>query len=245
LATAKTNSINFIMPEGRTIHRCRGKFSAASHSIHPMSNGRIGFADAGNNRIYRMSADGTSKKALNPLIGYPRVFDAIHLNDFVETPIGILASCFDYRPWRIVKGRFPEAWAVGGFGLILNITKYGRVEYSGLDHPHSLKCEGNSLYVCSSSIGVFHQFDLDYSLVEKKKWEITDDHFLRGACHIGDTWYLGGSRNRHRGGKSRRGAIYTLKGDTVVRRDLTSLVDIYDILPWDDSIMSRITHNFN
>ena len=49
--------------------------------------------------------------------------DAIHLNDFAVTASGILASSFDYRPWRQTKEDITwDDWCTGGYGVILNLT---------------------------------------------------------------------------------------------------------------------------
>jgi hypothetical protein len=179
------------------------------------------------------------------------------MNDFAMTPHGILASCFDYKPWRDVRsdlGR--EEWHGISFGIIINIFDNGNDADSGKDGrahvvgcgfngPHSLKyIDNNYLYLCSSHTGVFHvcEFGDNGVLKERAGFKISNQHFLRGACRTNGKWLLGGSSFRHTEKVADNVAIYVVDSRFKLERvhALPGTGEIYDILAWRDDVMKNL-----
>jgi len=168
----------------------------------------------------------------------------------VVTPHGVLASCFDYRPWRKVREEISwEDWCSGGYGLVVNLTGdgqrgMGRIAGCGMNHPHSLTFRDPYLYLCSSATGDFHQFEFDAHGVmhERKRIHVTDQHFLRGVFRTGDGWLLGGSSVRHGEVMARTTALYHLNeaSGKIESRTVAGPGEIYDVLPWQDDVLQPI-----
>ena len=252
LLISSDNCVRRLTNSGCQRIEMRGRYDALAHSVRVVGEDLIGVVDTGNSQVVVMKRDGQLGAILRPLEvweDYPR--DAIHLNDFAATPYGILASCFGYRPWRKVAENVSwEHWASGGYGLILNLTGadgkgIGRVVGCGFDQPHSLHyVPPNHLYLCSSGTGIFHMCELDRGglVRQRREYEITRDHFLRGACRTDTGWFLGGSRVRHGKKIADRIEIYHLEEPSgkVARRSIDCAGEIYDILPWRDDLLQPI-----
>ncbi len=224
------------------------------HSLHFINDNAVGVVDTGHSAVRIIDKCGQQIKTLNPVACWLEVpEDAIHLNDFVMTPYGLLASCFDYRPWRLIRELMPyEEWCTGGYGLILNLTGEshngaGRIIGCGFNHPHSLNYIDPFLYLCSSSTGTFSicEFSGTGTLIEKSQHKITEDHFLRGACYMQDGWFLGGSTFRHEQLIAENVEIYyfNMLSETIQKKEIQGKGEIYDILPWKDEIMAPIIKN--
>lgn len=251
LLVAGDNTLTRIQPGGGFCTPLGGRFDALAHSVHPMGDGRSGVVDTGNSRLLCVDPGGAIVDVYEPIASWGEVpHDAIHLNDFAVTPAGILASCFDYRPWRKVKaGTSWDDWCTGGYGLVLNLTGdgptgAGRVVGCGFNHPHSLNYVDDRLTLCSSATGVFHVCELEWhGLVrEARRYQVTEDHFLRGACRCDGGWFLGGSSTRHGQVMSNTIEIYRLETATgrVERRSIPGTGEIYDILPWREEVMQPL-----
>ncbi len=238
-------------PEGDPLlHRVKHSTDPLLHSIHPINDTLIGAVDTGHSLLRVLNHQFEQVSAISPLATWQAAPpDAIHLNDFVVTPLGILASCFDYRPWRAVKdAQSFEDWCSGGYGLILNLTGFkekgkGKVMLCNLCQPHSLTLYKKELYLCSSGNGTIHKaaFLADNSLRELARAKITDTHFLRGLyCHE-DGFFVGGSTSRHGQKLADSAAIYSLDPELKVKETLSLTFDgeIYDILPWSDSLNTQ------
>ena len=98
--------------------------NSLSHSIHPIGEAEFGVIDTGHSCLRVFRNDLSPSYVLEPLAPWEDLPpDAIHLNDFAVTPCGIVASCFDYRPWRKMQAELSwERWCRGGYGLALNLT---------------------------------------------------------------------------------------------------------------------------
>ncbi len=230
-----------------------GSYKALAHGIHIIGNELFGVVDTGNSVVRIINGNGDEVKTYKPLESWGDIpHDAIHLNDFALTPFGFFASCFDYRPWRsswIKKQESFEDWCKSGYGVILNLSGdedkgVGRIVGCGFNHPHSLQYVDPFFYVCSSSTGVFHvcSFTKSGELTEKSRFDITDDHFLRGAYKASDGWFLGGSSFRHGMTISNSMEVYFLKESNgeIEKKALGISGEIYDILPWNDEILQPI-----
>jgi hypothetical protein len=234
-----------------------GPYDPQLHGIHVLDDDTIGVVDTGHSAVRIIDKSGQQMEILNPVASWLEVpQDAIHLNDFVMTPYGLYASCFDYRPWRVIRERIShDDWCTGGYGLIINLTGNarqgaGRIVGCGYNHPHSLNYEDPLLYVCSSSTGTFSicDFSSTGTLIEKSQHKITEDHFLRGACFSDSGWFLGGSTFRHNKLIAENIEIYyfDIISQTVQKKEIQGKGEIYDILPWNDEIMNPIIkHHFS
>ena len=243
--------ITRVMPDRYVRTELKGRHEALAHSVHVIDELSVGVVDTGNSRVVVLNRNGEIEKTYEPIRSWgDDLQDAIHLNDFAVTPHGILGSCFDYRPWREAREQTSwEDWCSGGYGLVLNVTGSGghgegRVVGCGFNHPHSLKYIEPDLYLCSSATGIFHvcEFNGDSLLREKAQYRVTEDHFLRGACHADGGWYLGGSSTRHGEVLSDTMEIYFLEeaSGRVEKRIIEGGGEIYDILPWREEILEPI-----
>ena len=215
-----------------------------AHSVHPIDGMGIGVADTGNSRLLIYGQDMEASVSFEPLEGWGAIPpDAIHLNDFVRTPQGFVASCFNYQPYRTVEVPGYH-WQSRGYGLLLSLEKHkgrnvGRVLAGGLHCPHSLVWHNDRLYCCASATGEFVRFAYNAQgmLVEESRTLITKDHFLRGALPLEDgSWILGGSSLRRVDSKGM--AVFRLMPDgTIHTMHVASAGEIYDILPWNEAIM--------
>lgn len=242
------NFMTRITPTGYVRSPLTGTYDALAHSVHVIDAETVGVVDTGNSRVILLNRQGQITGSLDPISHWGQVpHDAIHLNDFVLTLHGLLASCFDYRPWRKVKEHISwQDWCVGGYGLVLNLTGNGktgagRIVGCGLNHPHSLTFEDPFLYLCSSSAGDFHVFEFDSHGVmrEKKRYHVTHEHFLRGVYRMPDGWLLGGSAVRHGEVISHTTALYFLEEKTgrIEKKTVGGPGEIYDVLPWKDAVL--------
>jgi len=251
LLVASDDTVRRFTPERVDSVELPGTQNSLSHSIHPIGQGEFGVIDTGHSCLRVFRDDLSPSRVLEPLAAWGDLPpDAIHLNDFAVTPRGIVASCFDYRPWRKVQAELSwECWCRGGYGLALNLTGdrgagAGRVVGCGWNHPHSLVYRDGHLHLCSAAAGVFHAcaFTDDGTLVERRRVPVTQTHFLRGAWHSGDGWFLGGSTSRHGEVMARDMAVYFL--DDASGRCTSKAVpgagEIYDVLPWRDDLLGLI-----
>jgi hypothetical protein len=233
------------------IFKFTGQHSPLLHSVHVIDRDTFGTVDTGNSAVRIIDNNGIQTNCITPLEAWGNLpKDAIHLNDLVMTPHGLLASSFDYRPWRVTSGTMrAENWHNGGYGLVINVTGgpqtgAGCIVGCGFNHPHSLTYVAPHLYLCSSTTGTFSvcSFNNNGTIVEDYRHKITKDHFLRGAYCYNDGWFLGGSTNRHGEVISENVEIYHLTPSTgeTVKKEIRGKGEIYDILPWKDEIMSPI-----
>lgn len=224
-----------------------GPHENLAHSVHVLEDLGIGVADTGNSRLLLFGPDRKAFLTLNPLEGWQDVpKDALHLNDFVLTPEGVVASCFNYQPFRAMEFS-GYRWQTGGHGLLLSLKRFQgrtlcRILAGGLNCPHSLCWHKDSLYCCSSATGDFLRFA--YSgrgqLEEKGRVRITTDHFLRGVLPLEDGgWVLGGSAVRRADGHGM--ALFRLDaGGAIETLPVAAAGEIYDILPWEAAIMEPV-----
>ncbi len=251
LLISTDNTVTRLTSTGFVRSELDGGFDALAHSVHPITESHVGVVDTGNSCVVVLNRNGEVADAFSPLEAWgPVPHDAIHLNDFVVTPYGILASCFDYRPWRKVKEEISWTnWCSGGYGLVLNLTGdgdkgAGRVVGCGFNHPHSLTYFSQYLYLCSSATGEFHRCEIDSggSLREVFRHQVTTEHFLRGAHPTGDVWFLGGSSRRHGEIVANSMALYQFDEHTgkTEKQYLGGQGEIYDVLPWDEELLEPI-----
>lgn len=257
LLIASDNLLTCITSSGRLSRLILpGPHENLLHSVHPIGDTGIGVMDTGNSRllVYTGSlcdlADQTTPTvalSFEPLAGWENIpADAIHMNDFAVTPRGLVASCFNYRPYRTVA--LPSRpWQPLGYGLLLSLEKHkghnvGRVLAGGLSCPHSLVWHENRLYCCASATGDFIRFAYNTRgmLVEEETLHITDKHFLRGALPLKDgDWLLGGSHMRRDEGAGM--ALYRLSASgKITMLPVARSGEIYDILPWRDEVMRPV-----
>lgn len=257
LLIATDNFLRRYSSRGCESYELKGRYDALAHTVRVAGRDLIGIVDTGNTQLVFINREGALEYVLRPLQfwgDYPS--DAIHLNDFVATPFGVLASCFGYRPWRqIIAATSWEDWSASGYGLILNLNGgdkkgVGRVVGCGFDQPHSLHyVPPNQLYVSSSATGVLHVCDItEAGLVqERRRHPVTQSHFLRGAYRVSSGWLLGGSCFRRGPKQSDHMEIYLLdetSGSVTVKR-IELMGEIYDILPWHEDILRPlIARNF-
>lgn len=257
LLIATDNILNRLSPTNCNRTQMFGHHATLAHSVHVIDENLIGLVDTGNSQLLVINKKGKVKTIYNPVSHWGTLPpDAIHLNDFVVTPHGILASCFDYRPYQKVKNEVSwDKWSKGGYGVILSLTGeegngMGRIVGCGFNQPHSLQYTEPNLYVCSSSIGVLHvcEFVNGGLLREKMQYKITDDHFLRGAYKVNNEIFLGGSSRRYGEAIASSMEIYNLDelSGKVMKKSLGLEGEIYDILSWKNYIMQPlINHHFS
>ncbi len=225
-----------------------GPHDNLAHSVHLVQGQSIGIADTGNSRVLVYSNDMKACTTFDPLEGWGEIpSDAIHLNDFVRTPQGFVASCFNFRPYRSVE-RPGFRWQNRGYGLLLSLEKHngcnvGRVLAAGLSCPHSLVWHEERLYCCASATGEFLRFAYNAQglLVEEARFFISSEYFIRGALPLDDgSWLLGGSSLRREASKGM--AVLRLAPDgTVTELPVAAAGEIYDILPWNDAVMRPVS----
>ena len=227
--------------------RLPGPYSNLAHSVHVFPDTGIALADTGNSRVLLYGFDLSGRIGFEPLEGWPQApEDALHLNDAIWTPHGIIASCFNYRPFRSVQVE-GWSWRDKGYGFLVSLEKYrgrnvGRIVACGLDCPHSLLWHKERLWCCASAAGdlVRLAFSDRGQLREEERLHITSDYFLRGLMPLEDGGLLlGGSALRGRNSKGM--ALLRLMPDGVVREyPVARTGEIYDILPWRSAVMRSI-----
>ena len=193
------------------------------HSIHPLGNGFLGLVDTGNSVIRIIDKGGKQVDTLSFLDSWGELpHDVVHLNDFTNTPHGLIASCFDYRPYRNVRKEIPwNKWCSQKYGLLINVTGNpvvgpGAIIGCGFNHPHSLQYHDPYVYLCSSATGTFIRLSMDKNgfVTKKVEYAVTSEHFLRGALKIGSKWVLGGSSMRHAQVMSNTASLYFFSEST-------------------------------
>ena len=221
----------------------KARYPMELHSIHPIGDKKLGIVDTGNSVIRIIDKSGQHIETLSFLDSWGDIpKDAVHLNDFTSTPHGLIASCFDYRPYRTVRKDIPwNTWCSQRYGLLINITGNqvvgpGAIVGCGFNHPHSLHYFEPYIYLCSSATGELVRLSLDEHGFVKQKLEfaITSEHFLRGSMRIGSKWVLGGSSMRHGQVVNNTAALYFFceKTKVIQKYDLSFPGEIYEILPW-------------
>jgi len=250
LLVSSDDELRRFTPTNHTKVQLPGPYPSQGHSVHLIDKDTIGVADTGNSVIRLFSSTSEHLRDLAPVADWPQLpHDAIHLNDFAVTPHGIIASCFDIRPWRSVQARFGDrkTWSTSGLGVLLNVSDgngSGRVIGCGLDHPHTLVYRSPYLFNCSSSHGTFHRWKFTDrgTMLRVQDIHVTQEHFLRGACCVDNIWYLGGSTPRHTQPLCHRMAVYRLDeaSGTTERKLLPIGGEIYDILPWRENVMHPV-----
>lgn len=223
-----------------------GPHQNLAHSVHQLGNGLTGVADTGNSRVLLISGE-SATIAMSPLDGWQDApEDAIHLNDFIPSGDAIITSAFSYQPFS--DWRHSElAWRSAGWGVLFEMRRYkgktiSRVVATGLNCPHSLTMHNGDLYCCSSSMGELCQLHADgdgvFQIVRKTK--VTDTHFLRGLLRIDGGWLLGGSSvRRQQDGIGM--CLYFLSDEGGVEYlPLAGPGEVYDILPWNDAVMTGV-----
>ncbi len=251
LVLGSDNAIVEVAPGGVKERILPGPHDNLVHSVHSVGE-RIGVVDTGNSVLLFKSPETGRLERLDPLQGWEqRPEDAIHLNDFTPWKGGYLASCFHFGPFHHLK-RHRALWKLGGYGLILFLqqirdTTTAKVVASGLHCPHSLKPHAGRLYCCSSMEGSFIALEEDArgQLRESHRWDVTSEHFLRGALRHEHGWFLGGSTIRHRNTSSL--ALFDLHEESgaVTAMPVANAGEVYEILPWDDAIMRPLTATLN
>lgn len=250
LLIASEDSVTAVSPHGVRTLRLPGPYPSLAHGIHPIDDETFGVVDTGNSCLRLYDREGNHLRDVCPIRAWPDVPpDAVHLNDFVVTPQGIIGSCFDFRPFRTVRTQVP-GWndiPAPGVGLLLNLSdlsEAGRIVACGLNHPHSLIYREPEVVHCCSSTGSLHfwQFADQGTLQQRRVCTITDEHFLRGVLPDGERWFLGGSTTRHSTSPGSRMAVYRLTESTghVECKWLPLTGEIYDILPWDGPLLHPI-----
>ncbi len=215
------------------------------HRVRVFKDRGIAVADSGNSRLLLFSRDFSSHVEYDALGGWrQRQPHVMHLNDAILTPRGIIASCFNYRPWRSIEGKEKSWWRNQGHGLILSLEKRegintGKILACGLSCPHNLTWHNNRVWCCSSASGelVGLAFTPQGFLREEERVFITDKYFLRGLLPLEDGGFLlGGSVMRQWNDPERSGAaIFHLKADGKIEEHILPLKgEIYDIMPWDE-----------
>ncbi len=218
-----------------------------AHSIKPLGTDMLGVADTGNSRVLMLAGERCAL-SLSPLEGWgePLPPDAVHLNDFVSWRDGVLASTFNHQPFGFWK-ETDLNWKNEGWGCLFHLRRHAgrttaRIAASGLDCPHSLALRDDNVYCCSSAAGTFLGYSPDKHglLREVERCKVTDTHFLRGCLRLDTGWLLGGSSLRRR--KDGGGMVLFLLSDTgdVRRLPVGGPGEIYDIIPWDGTIMPGI-----
>jgi hypothetical protein len=83
-----------------------------AHSVHIFPDMGIAVADTGNSRVLLYGFDLSGWISFDPLESWPQTpEDALHLNDTIWTPHGIVAFCLNCRPFReyFLRGIMPLA----------------------------------------------------------------------------------------------------------------------------------------
>jgi len=233
-------------PSGIQRIRLPGPHHNYTHSVKPVGEDSLAVADTGNSRILLLHGE-KCVASLSPLEGWEQELpeDAIHLNDFISWRDGLLASAFNYQPFRQWK-RSSFNWKAEGWGCLYHIRRHegktlARIVASGLNCPHSLSAWQGDVYCCSSAEGALFRFSPDEygRLQETMRWHITDSHFLRGCLRLEDGWLLGGSSRRREEGQGMT-LYYLTDTGQVDTLPVGGPGEIYDIIPWDAALMPGI-----
>lgn len=248
LLLASDNYLTRLAPDEPLQVRLPGPHHNLAHSIRPVKDGLFAVADTGNSRVVLVDSKLQSTLTYEPLTGLAAPpADAMHLNDIAVSPDALYASCFHFTPLPKQYTHFD--WRDQGFGLVLELRRelgqsLARVVACGLCCPHSLVWRDGALYCCSSAEGRFLRLapGPNKTFVQDKSIQVTSEHFLRGALPVEDGWYLGGSSRRHDDGSKSGMALFHLDEAGRTRQwNVAQCGEIYEILPWDDAVMPRIT----
>lgn len=244
---ASDNKLTSVGVDGVRSFALPGPHENFAHSVKQLGRDALGVADTGNSRIL-LFTNGLWVTDYTPLNGWetPLPLDAIHLNDMLPWEDGILASAFSYQPFQILKKQYPR-WQRDGLGVLFHIRHHdgftiSRITASGLNCPHSLTEYEGDIYCCASSEGTFHRFTPDGTgqLRHVCSWHITDDHFLRGCLRVPNGWVLGGSATRHADKHLGMALFFLADSGEVECRTIAPAGEIYDILPWQPSLMRTV-----
>ena len=218
LFVASDNDLTKVNATG--IHKTKipGIYDNYAHSVKLFDESQLIIADTGNSCIHLFDGQNFNL-SLSPLESWPtRPIDAIHLNDALPFEGGFLVSAFSYQPFTAWK-KTSYDWRRAGWGCLYHLQRFehqtvSRIVSSGLECPHSLTAYQGEIYACASAAGDFISFARQPNglLTEKKRFHISDSHFLRGAMRYHDGWLLGGSSIRHGGGALGM-QLYYLKDD--------------------------------
>ncbi len=247
---ASDNSVSRINSDGIFSYNLPGPMDNLAHSIKALSKETLAVVDTGNSRILLLNAEGGMTITRSPLAEweFDLPHDAIHCNDIIPWRDGFLVSAFSHQPFRNIQKKC-ATWKQEGLGVIFYIrSKQGQVissvVASGLNCPHSMVEHEDYIYCCSSSTGTFYRFvpALNGALNFDKEWNITEDHFLRGALRTTDGWILGGSSRREKNTTKQSGmAIFHLHDNGSLDEYIVAPAgEIYDILPWNNNIMRAV-----
>lgn len=247
LWTASDNLLASLGEDGVRYFSLPGPHENLAHSVKPLGDDLLGVADTGNSRILLRAGEGDFM-TFSPLEGWGMSIppDAIHLNDMILWEEGLLASAFSYQPFVEWK-RSDVAWKREGWGILFYLRRekgktLSRILASGLDCPHSLTVHDGCVYCCSSARGEFYCFKADARglLREVNRWKVTDTHFLRGCLRVDGGWILGGSSARH--SRDAGGMVLFRLDDAghVETLSVAGVGEIYDIIPWDASVMPKV-----
>lgn len=148
--------------------------------------------------------------------------DALHVNSIVEHDAGLLVSCFGLfikkQGWRDQEGT----------GLVAKMGYGWSVYASGLDQPHSLYVEGNTLYYCNSAKSQVVAHDPHNRQVYQF------ERYVRGLCRLPNGgWVVGESSWRHQGNEEKQDACLVLcdrEFNVVRRKPIPGCTEVYDIL---------------
>tara|TARA_Y100000310_G_scaffold331632_1_gene405541 strand:+ start:7631 stop:8647 length:1017 start_codon:yes stop_codon:yes gene_type:complete len=240
-----------------------GHHKAMAHSVGSVGD-RLVVVDSGKSCLQVRKWGGDFEGTMPALdaieLHHQQVHDAYHLNDFCETPHGLLASCFtakpkrDDSPWRNRQERMS--------GLILSMDEDSRVVYCGLDCPHSLTYleaepgEAGVLLVLANDHLVQLTWDEHVQHYQAMASQhVSATHFVRGMVANRNEILMGGSVTRKdseslaamQNEATLGPVIYRIRLGEVEGDAASSQVEemllwegpgeIYDLLPWDDEIM--------
>ncbi len=248
---ASDNTISALTASGVRAQRLPGPMDNLAHSVKALSEDMLAIVDTGNSRVLLYNTKSTLTISSSPLETWEGSLphDAIHCNDVIPWRDGFLLSAFSHQPFRAVQ-KYCPTWKEEGLGVIFYMRrKQGKtltsVVASGLNCPHSLVEHEGNIYCCSSSTGDFYRLvpaengtlNFDYM------WKVTSSHFLRGALRVEGGWLLGGSSRREEKDSAKgSGMVVFHLGDdgSVSKHTVASAGEIYDIIPWDTSIMQGV-----
>ena len=248
LRVASDNGVTVFAEDGIRNITLPGPHENLAHSIKEVGGGLWALADTGNSRVLFLSQDETVLSC-SPVDQWQHMpLDAIHLNDILPWRDGLLISAFSHQPFRSYKTQWP-GWNRQGLGVIFYLRRKGKMTMStivasGLNCPHSLVEHDNHIYCCSSSTGQWYRFAPadNGGLNFDGWWQVTLNHFLRGALRVEDGWLLGGSSRRHmQEGEAGGMVLFHLKDSgEISTHTVACLGEIYDILPWNSTLMGRV-----
>ncbi|MBQ7585777.1 MAG: hypothetical protein IJU40_05975 [Desulfovibrionaceae bacterium] len=246
LYISSDNHLTKINSLGISSYKIPGRYNNFAHSIKIAYDSHLGLADTGNSQIHLFDGQNFTL-SFSPLECWNEIpIDAIHVNDFLPFNQGMLVSAFSYQPFTAWKSTSFD-WKHDGWGCLYYLRRFehktvSRIVASGLNCPHSLNTWDDDIYCCASASGDWIQFQVTKQglLYEKKRIHVSDTHFLRGALRHKDGWLLGGSSQRHADGSGGMHLYYLSDDGSVQLIWEGGSGEIYEILPWDPTIMSDV-----